>query len=413
MKFYIETFGCKVNFYESNFINEKLISYGYENVNNFLDANIIIINTCSVTHNADNKSLKFFRRVKREHPNAYLVVCGCSSQYDYNKYFGANIILGNSSKREIPELIINNFNKENLVKIYKPSTFLFDDMKITTFINKRAFIKIQDGCNNFCSYCIIPYLRGRIRSKNYTEIMEEITNLSNNDFKEIVLTGINTGAYFDSNKNLTALINDISDLDNIKRIRLSSIEVTEIGDDFLNMLKNNNKFSDHLHIPLQTGSDKILKVMNRKYSLEEYENMIKKIRNIRPNINITTDVIVGHPNETEDDFRKTLSFIETIGFGKVHVFPYSNRIGTRASKMENQNKREDIKRRSKELLSLSDELEKKYINKYIEKEVTILVEETKNNISYGYTNNYIRLKINKVLDVNTFYTFIVKEENVI
>ena len=411
MKFYIETFGCKVNLYESNYISEKLIEYGFDKTSDFKVADIVIINTCSVTHNADNKSAKFYRRVKRDNPSSFLVVCGCSSQYDYNKYEGANLILGNSNKNSLPDLIINNLEKKELIEINMPSCFSYDKMNIKSFFYTRAFVKIQDGCHNFCSYCIIPYLRGPLRFKEYNAILKEVNDLVNNGYKEIVLTGINTGTYKSNNKNLVDLINDLSKIEKLYRIRLSSIEITELKEDFMEMLKHNKKFSNHLHVPLQAGSNKVLKLMNRKYDLKYYISKINEIRNIRSDISISTDIIVGHPGESEEDFLETIKTSKEVKFSKIHVFPYSNRIGTRASKMDNQIDREIIKNRSRELITVGKKMEQEYNSRFLNQELEILIEENKNGFSYGHTDNYIRLKIKDNLDVNTLHKLIVKNDN--
>ena len=278
----------------------------------------------------------------------------------------------------------------------------FEDMIVENYETRtRGFVKIQDGCNNYCSYCIIPYLRGSLKSKDINIAYKEIENLVNNGFKEIVLTGIHTGSYgIGTNDNLVTLIRKISKIEVLKRIRISSIEITEINDELLKELENNDKICDHLHIPLQSGVDTVLKAMNRKYNMNEYCDIIKKIRRVRPLINITTDVIVGFPTETEEDFNETLNNIEKIAFSKIHVFPYSKRDGTAAAKLKSVVTDNEKKSRSKTLIKLSDELEENYNKKFIGKKLTVLIEEVKDGVSIGHTSNYIKVIINEKLNPN-------------
>ena len=301
MTFKIITLGCKVNTYESEFMLENLLHSGY--IYNEEKPDIIIINTCSVTNMADKKSRKMVRRARRENKNAILVVAGCSAQNDSDEYenMGIDILIGNREKSKIVELI-NNYKKT-----HKPYSFFtknrdldFENMEVEKFTtHTRAFIKVQDGCNNFCSYCIIPYVRGNIRSKKFADVIKEAEVLVANGHKEIVLTGIHTGSYSDENKDLSDVISSIAKIPGLERIRISSIEITELNDKFLDLLKVEPKIANHLHIPLQSGSDTILKRMNRKYDTAYFKNKIEQIRNIRPDISITTDCIVGHPYETE------------------------------------------------------------------------------------------------------------------
>ncbi|MBE6161778.1 MAG: tRNA (N(6)-L-threonylcarbamoyladenosine(37)-C(2))-methylthiotransferase MtaB [Firmicutes bacterium] len=412
MNFEIITLGCKVNAYESEIMRELLIKDGYKE--NKEKPDIVIINTCSVTNMADSKSKKMVRRYKRENPNTILVVCGCSSQNNQSVYeeMDIDILLGNRDKSKIVS-IINEYknNKERYIKFYNNRNLDFEDMAVDKFTSHtRAFVKIQDGCNNFCSYCIIPYVRGDIRSKNFDEAINEITELVKNGHKEIVLTGIHTGSYGHGlGYDLTDLIHEISKLENLERIRISSIEITELNDKFLNELKINKKICDHLHIPLQAGSDEILKRMNRKYNLDYFFDKIAKIRKIRPNINISTDVIVGHPYETLELFNTTIDTCKKIKFSKIHVFPYSKRDGTASSRMPNQVEESEKKRRSKELVELSNVLEKEYASIFIGDTLTVLIEENVDNYSVGHTSNFIKLKIPGKLDLNKNYNITVEK----
>lgn len=406
MKFNIVTFGCKVNQYESNMMKEKMLSSNFFYEENMSDANIIIVNTCSVTNVADKKCLKMIRKIKREYPNALLVVAGCSSQNNQNVYeaLDVDILLGNKDKSKIAELIKEYLDTEKkYVMFYNERDLDFEDMLINDYNHVRAFVKIEDGCDNFCSYCIIPFVRGSVRSKDFDTVIKEAKLLTEHGHKEIVLTGIHTGHYMSNNHDLTDLINELSKIDDLLRIRISSIEITELNDKFLEMLKINKKVCNHLHIPLQAGSDEILKRMNRKYDLAYYEDKINKIRSIRPDISITTDIIVGFPYETDELFSETLEFSKKMNFSKIHVFPYSIRVGTAAASMPNQVDETTKKVRVKKLMALSEKQEKEYYEKFKGKELDILVEECDNNVSIGHTSNYLMVTLNENLLVGKIY----------
>ena len=398
MKFYIYTLGCKVNSYESRIMTEDLINAGYvEEKDNNIPADIYIINTCSVTNTADSKSLKLIRQAIKKNKDAIIVVCGCLAQVkpETVNIEGVDIVIGNKNKSKVSEYI-NEYvkNKNKKTDIYDISNVEFETMQLNNFDKTRAFIKIQDGCNNFCAYCIIPYTRGSVRSKPREDILNEIDHLTLNGHKEIVLTGIHTGNYgseFD-NYDFADLLNEIVKIKKLSRIRISSIEITELNDRVLEIIKNNNVLVDHLHIPLQSGSDEILKLMNRKYYIHFIEK-INKIRKIRPDISITTDVIVGFPNETDKNFNETIETIKKVDFSKLHVFPYSKREGTKAATMEGQIKEEVKKQRVMELLKLSKELENKYMNKFIGKTLTFIPEVYKDGYLIGHTGNYLLIKL--------------------
>lgn len=410
MKFNIVTFGCKVNQYESNMMKERMLSSNFFYVENISEANIIVVNTCSVTNVADKKCLKMIRRIKREYPNSILVVAGCSSQNKQEIYenLDIDILIGNKDKSKI-DILLKEYIKthKRYVKFYNDRKLDFEDMLISDYNHIRAFIKIEDGCDNFCSYCIIPYVRGSVRSKNFETVIKEAKLLTQKGHKEIVLTGIHTGHYMDNGYDLTDLINELSKIEDLLRIRISSIEITELNDKFLNMLSTNKKVCDHLHIPLQAGSDEILKKMNRKYDLKYYEEKIKKIRMIRPNISITTDIIVGFPYETDKLFNETLEFSRKMNFSKIHVFPYSIRLGTSAANMPNQVDENIKKERVKKLMDLSEIMEKEYYNKFVGKELDILVEECDNNVSIGHSSNYLMIRLNEKLEVGQIYKRII------
>ncbi len=410
MKFNIVTFGCKVNQYESNMMKERMLSSNFFYVENISEANIIVVNTCSVTNVADKKCLKMIRRIKREYPNSILVVAGCSSQNKQEIYenLDIDILIGNKDKSKI-DILLKDYIKthKRYVKFYNDRKLDFEDMLISDYNHIRAFIKIEDGCDNFCSYCIIPYVRGSVRSKNFETVIKEAKLLTQKGHKEIVLTGIHTGHYMDNDYDLTDLINELSKIEDLLRIRISSIEITELNDKFLNILSTNKKVCDHLHIPLQAGSDEILKKMNRKYDLKYYEEKIKKIRMIRPDISITTDIIVGFPYETDKLFNETLEFSRKMNFSKIHVFPYSIRLGTSAANMPNQVDESIKKERVKKLMDLSEIMEKEYYNKFVGKELDILVEECDNNVSIGHSSNYLMIRLNEKLEVGQIYKRII------
>ena len=399
MKFYIYTLGCKVNSYESRIMTEDLINAGYvEEKDNNIPADIYIINTCSVTNTADSKSLKLIRQAIKKNKDAIIVVCGCLAQAkpETVNIEGVDIVIGNKNKSKVSEYI-NEYvkNKNKKTDIYDISNVEFETMKLNNFDKTRAFIKIQDGCNNFCTYCIIPYTRGSVRSKPREDILNEFDHLTLNGHKEIVLTGIHTGNYgseFD-NYDFADLLNEIVKIKKLSRIRISSIEITELNDRVLEIIKNNNVLVDHLHIPLQSGSDEILKLMNRKYDTKYFIEKINKIRKIRPDISITTDVIVGFPNETDKNFNETIETIKKVDFSKLHVFPYSKREGTKAATMEGQVKEDVKKQRVMELLKLSKELENKYMNKFIGKTLTFIPEVYKDGYLIGHTGNYLLIKL--------------------
>lgn len=405
MKFYIYTLGCKVNTYESNVIKDLLIDNGFSSVTDPASADIFIINTCTVTNTADSKSMKMIRAAHRLNPDALIVVCGCMVQHESDRVLdmpNVNIILGNKYKSKIPELI-NNYikNKEKIIKVENLDNAKFETMRLNNFDKTRAFVKIQDGCENFCSYCIIPYARGPVRSKPYTDVVDEIKNLVNNGFEEVVLTGIHTGHYGSefTNYSFSDLLKDILTINGLKRIRISSIEITEINDDVLDIIKNNDVLVDHMHIPLQSGSDKILHDMNRKYDKKYFIDRINDIRKVRPNMSITTDVIVGFPGEDQDLFEETIDTIKRIKFSKIHVFPYSPRKGTPAATMDLQVPENIKKERVKKLIALSKELEEEYMNKFVGATLEFIPEIEKDGYLYGHTGNYLYVKVKGCIDI--------------
>lgn len=401
MKVGIYTLGCKVNMYESEYVIDKLKQNGYT-IGNFEDiCDIYIINTCTVTNSADSKSKKIIRSAIKRNKDACIVVMGCfiEANKDYQED-GVDIYLGTKDKSKIISLLDEYFSKKTAIRdITNEEKKEFEDMFITTFEGRtRAFVKIQDGCRNFCSYCIIPYVRGACRSKDFNKVIKEVKTLTENGYQEIVLTGIHTGNYgVDLKTNFANLLKELVKIEKLKRLRISSIEVTELNDAVLEVIKSNKVIVDHLHIPLQAGSDEILKAMNRKYNLDYYKNKIKQIRSIRPDISISTDIIVGFPGEDEKLFEQTLKTAQSIAFSKIHVFPYSIRKNTKAASMPNQVDGKIKKERAKRLIELSKELEIEYMNKFVGKTVEVLTENNKDDITYGHTGNFLHVKINKVL----------------
>ena len=400
------TLGCKVNTYESEYIINELKKASYE-IKDFNDiCDVYIINTCTVTNSSDAKSKKMIRQAIRRNPMACVVAMGCfiAANFDYQEE-GLDIVIGNKDKSNIVSLLDEYFeNKELINKQYTGRLKEFEDMYIEEFPGRtRAFVKIQDGCDNFCSYCIIPFVRGRCRSKEEDKVVEEITTLIDNGYHEVVLTGIHTGSYgVDLDTNFAHLLRRLVQIPNLNRLRISSIEVTELNDEVLVLLKESNVLVDHLHIPLQAGSDKILKDMKRKYDLDFYFKKIEEIRNIRPDIAISTDVIVGFPGEREEEFQKTLDTCRKVGFSKIHVFPYSERKGTASASLPNPVSGSEKKDRARRLIELSKELEIKYMKKYLNKEVEVLIEEVKDGYSYGHTGNYLEVKIKGEYPHNEF-----------
>ncbi|MBE6159853.1 MAG: tRNA (N(6)-L-threonylcarbamoyladenosine(37)-C(2))-methylthiotransferase MtaB [Lactobacillales bacterium] len=399
MKFNIYTLGCKVNTYESNVMSDLLKNKGYIEVSVDEKADISIINTCTVTNTADNKSLKTVRHAIKENKDAIIVVVGCMSQNkkeEVLKIDGVDIVLGNIGKSKIVEYIDEYIKTKNQkLDIYDMMDTTFEPMILNNFNKTRAFVKIQDGCNNYCSYCIIPYVRGNVRSKDSLSVIKEVKELVSNGHKEIVLTGIHTGHYGSDldNYNFSNLLTDLCKIEKLERLRISSIEITELTDEFLSVLENNKILVDHMHIPLQSGSDTVLKRMNRKYDKKYFIEKIEKIRKIRPDMSVTTDVITGFPGETEEEFKETIETIKKVEFTKLHVFPYSRRKGTVADEMENQIDEKIKKERVKILMTLSKELEIKYMEKFIDKEVVFIPEIIKDEYLIGHTGNYLNVKI--------------------
>lgn len=402
MKVGICSLGCKVNIYESELVTNILKNNNYKIVDFEDKADIYIINTCSVTNESDKKSRKMINRAKKNNPNAIIIVMGCYSQVN-SQDIDVDIVLGNKDKSKIVEIIEEYLKtKEKKKIIYDLTKVDFEKMEITNFDNHtRAFVKIQDGCNAFCSYCIIPYVRGRVRSKNPNDVIKEVTTLVEKGYKEIVLTGIHTGRYgTDINTTLEELLNKLVNIPNIYRIRLSSIEINEITPGIKKLLKENKVMAKHLHIPLQSGSDKILKLMNRRYNKEEFLSMVDNLRDI-PDISLTTDLIVGFPNETEEEFNETIDTLKEIGFTKIHTFPYSKRKGTPAASMDNQVSPEEKKKRVHRVLELSNKYEHNFYESKIGNIYDGVVEVHTSGTIIVHTSNFIPVIISDKAEEGT------------
>ena len=378
MKVGICSLGCKVNIYESEYVENLLKNHGFQIVDFNTEADIYIINTCSVTNESDKKSRKMINGAKRRNDKAIIVVMGCYSQVQPDS-IDADIVIGNKDKSLIVEYI-EEYLKTNkkFKKIYNlREDNYFEPMIINNFDNDtRAFVKIQDGCNAFCSYCIIPYTRWSIRSKKLTDVINEVTNLVNNGYKEIVLTGIHTGKYGDNlDTNLETLLRELIKIKNIYRIRLSSIEINEITPGIMDLIKESSIIASHFHIPLQSGSDKILKSMNRKYDLEYFKKRIK-------------------------EFRETIDTLKELKITKIHTFPYSKRTGTPASTMPNQVDGNIKKRRVREVLELSNKTELEFYKKYIGSTLEGVTELRKDGSVIVHTSNFIPIKITDIKSNN-------------
>ena len=399
------TLGCKVNQYETNAMMQKMIEAGYKVVDFETKADIYIINTCTVTNMADKKSRQMLRRVKEINPEAILVAVGCYAQVAKEKLEQIpeiDLILGINEKNDIVKYV-EQASKNTYVSDVLHQTEFLDFGDVTYTEKTRAVIKVQDGCDRFCSYCIIPYARGRVRSRKPESVIKEITDVAKEGIKEVVITGIHIASYgkdFNTEYRLIDLLEEIQKVDGIQRIRLGSLEPTLITEEFVTRLKKLSKICDHFHLSLQSGCNETLKRMNRKYTTDQFRHVVELLRNAYPEVHLTTDVIVGFPGETEEEFNKTYEFLKEIKFYKMHVFKYSPRSGTVAAKMPNQIDGNIKEERSNKLIELSDENEKEYNQKYIGKEVEVLLEEREGEYLKGHTTNYmvVKMKTNENLE---------------
>lgn len=397
------TLGCKVNQYETEAMEELFQDSGYKIVKSEEVSDVYVINTCTVTNLSDRKSRQFIRKAKRVNEDSIIAVVGCYSQVSPGEVAGiegVDVIIGTSERNKIVKLCEQakeNNEKINIVRSIKNDQE-FQKIDVNDIKSKtRAYLKIQDGCNQYCTYCIIPYARGPIRSRHLEDIIIETEKLALAGFKEIILTGIHVASYGKDmdNINLENVLKSIGEIPGIERIRLSSLEPNLINQDFMSTLMGIGKICDHFHLSLQSGSNAILKKMNRKYTREEYKEKIDIIRKYMPNAGITTDIIVGFPGETEEDFQDTLDFVNEIKFSKIHVFKYSKREGTPAATYSNQIDGLIKNKRSEILIQLGDRLTKEFNNSFINSDVSVLYEELSKvdeRAFEGYTTNYIRVR---------------------
>ena len=425
MKVAFCTLGCKVNQYETNGMMQKFMDKGYEIVDFDEKADIYIINTCTVTNMSDRKSRQMLRQAKKINKDALVVACGCYVQVAKDEVKAIkeiDLVLGTNEKKDIVSYLEdyldnkkidgnyeNKIVAENSITDDVMKNLVYDDFGDVTFTEKtRAVIKVQDGCDRFCSYCIIPYARGRVRSRKLESVIEEVKELAKIGVKEIVVTGIHVASYgkdFKENVGLIDLLENLNRIEGVERIRLGSLEPTIINEEFLERLKSLEKICHHFHLSLQSACNETLKRMNRRYSIEEFKNVVNLLRKTYKDVILTTDIIVGFPGETDEEFSITYENLKEINFYKMHVFKYSKREGTKAAVMQNQVSPQIQEERSKKIIELSDFNENEYNKSQIGKEVKVLFEEKDRDFIKGHTNNYMLVKVAKA-DINTYHNVI-------
>lgn len=407
------TLGCKVNQYETEAMLEMFKEDGYEQVGSEDYADVYVINTCTVTHMSDRKSRQYIRRMKKKNPNAIIAVVGCYSQVSPEEILEieeVNLVMGTNERRTI----VDEIKKLEVVQGDRKASTVDDIMKVRAFEEieisqsngrTRAFMKIQDGCDRFCTYCIIPYARGgKVRSRDMESIVNEAKTLAENGYEEVVLTGIHVASYGKDLKeeqaSLLDVIKKINEIDGIKRIRTSSVEPILFTDEFVNEVSKMEKVMPHYHLSLQSGCDKTLERMNRRYTTEEYKEIVDKLRSEIPNVTITTDVIVGFPGETEEEFEQTYNFLKDIELSQMHIFKYSPRKGTKAADMKDQISPQIKHERSEKLLQLNKENFEKFASRMVGKEFEVLFEQkTEENKYEGLTPNYLKTFVNYNEDI--------------
>lgn len=401
MKVTFYTLGCKVNQYETEAMQKLFDAAGYEISSEIENADVVVVNTCTVTSLSSQKSRQIIRRAARANENAILVVVGCYAQnqpQEISKIEGVDIIIGTAERTKIVELVeqaLKNRGEKILTVGNVENISEFEELPHSPH-RTRAFLKIEDGCNNFCSYCIIPFVRGRVRSRSLESIRAECLQLKISGYKEIVLTGIHIGAYgkdFHDGTNLVDAVKTVLETANPARLRLGSLESAEMTDDLINLMKTDSRICNHVHLPLQSGSDEILKLMHRPYSTKNFSDLTARLVSEIPNISIGTDLIVGFPNETDKLFEETIEFIKNQPFSKIHVFPYSLREGTVAAAMKNQIDAQTKKIRAGRALEISSAKEKNFAEKLIGKTVEIIAETEENGLIDGLTKNYVRVYV--------------------
>lgn len=396
------TLGCKVNQYETNGMIQNFLQKGYEIVEHTKEADIYVVNTCTVTNIADRKSRQMLRRVKEQNPQAVVVACGCYVQVAKDEIQAIeeiDLVIGNSEKNAMVEMVEKYLEKNERLKKVTDIMQQKDYVELgeITYTEKtRAVIKVQDGCDRFCSYCIIPYARGRVRSRKPEKVIHEIEKIAQKGIQEVVITGIHIASYgkdFKEEYGLIDLLEEINQVEGIQRIRLGSIEPLLITEKFIERLVKLEKICHHFHLSLQSGCDETLKRMNRRYSTQEFKEIVERLRKAYVDVILTTDIIVGFPGESQEEFEETYEFLKEIQFYKMHIFKYSPRKGTKAAQMKEQIDGKLKEERSQKLIVLSDQNEKEYNEKYLGKEVQVLCEEKKDGFYQGHTKNYIRVKI--------------------
>lgn len=394
------TLGCKVNTYESNAMLKIFNDAGYQEVDFKEIADVYVINTCTVTNTGDSKSRQMIRKAIRKNPQATVCVVGCYSQTapeEIAKIEGVGVVLGTQYRKDIVKYVDDYLaSGKMIVKVDSVMNLRkFEDLNIDRFKNTRAFLKIQDGCNNFCTYCIIPYARGRVRSRTPESVLAQAKRLVENGYVEIVLTGIHTAGYGEDLDDYCFydLLVDLVKIEGLKRLRISSIETSQITDEIINLIGSNEIIVDHLHVPLQAGCDATLKRMNRKYTTAQYLEKIQKIRSYLPSIAFTTDVIVGFPGESDEEFEETYNFIKKVNYSELHVFPYSPRKNTPAAKMKDQVNDQVKHDRASRLLQLSKELNRDFALKQVGKTLKVLFEKRDGNYLVGHAGDYLKVKV--------------------
>ena len=400
-----KTLGCRLNQYETDALASQFQKNGYESVSFDKEADVYVINSCTVTHQSDHKSRNFISQANRRNPDSVLVVTGCMANNSKEELEGKpeiNYVVENDQKSSVFSLVDAHYKGE-IIHPSKLNTDLFSYGSTVKGFHTRSMIKIQDGCDNFCTFCIIPSVRGRAASRPVEDILNNIKSVVENGAKEVVLTGVNIGRYDYEGKNFDDLIEQILELEGDFRLRISSIEPDGFGDKFLSLL-NHSKITPHLHLCLQSGSESVLLQMRRMYTAKRFKEIVQKIRAQNPNFNITTDVIIGFPNETEDDFNATCNLIKELKFGHVHTFKYSIRKGTRAERMPNHVDERIKSSRSEVLRGIAEDVKMDYRKLFIGKEQVVLVEKTDENQARGYGENYIPVKFTgENIEKNQFY----------
>lgn len=397
------TLGCKVNQYDSDAMRTLFIHRGYKPVEHSEVADVYIINTCSVTSIGDRKSRQVIRKIRRNNPDAVIAATGCYAQVapeELEKMGDVDVIVGHQNRNKIVDYIEEAEKSEKTVNAVKDIMSIREYENLTVDpegeVKARAFVKVQEGCDNYCTFCIIPYARGRLKSRKQEDAVDEIKKLVEKGYREVVLTGIHLGNYGKDLRNgtsLSTLVFELLKIPNLLRIRLGSIESVELSDELINIIKNEKRVCHHLHLPLQSGSDAVLKSMNRHYRLRQYKDLIAMLREKIPNLALTTDLIVGFPGETEENFKETLNTLHELKFSAIHVFPFSKRTGTPAAMYPNQITNEEKKKRVHRVQELEKKISKEFRCEFLNKIVHVLAENKKEEYFEGFSDEYIRVTI--------------------